>query len=198
MALNLSPTGWTILGFLSLQERSGYEIREVAKRTVGLVWGISDGQLYPQLQELHRSGLIEPVGAPEGPRSRQVWRLTGDGSAALDGWLRAPSAPLQMRDENLVKILFADQLGTDALLDLLDERRRKYSAVREELRTIVPRTRRDNHGHDQPLFGPGLVHLYGLSFVDAVIGWCDRAITSVRSNRTSLVRAGSHQAAARH
>ena len=182
MTLNLSPTGWTILGFLSLQERSGYEIREVAKRTVGLVWGISDGQLYPQLQELHQSGLIEPVGTPEGPRSRQVWRLTGDGGAALHGWLRAPSAPLQMRDENLVKILFADQLGTGALLDLLEERRRNYSAAREALRAIVPRARRDNHGHDETVFGPGLVHLYGLTFVDAVVGWCDRAITSVRSN----------------
>src|SRR3954452_11186377 len=84
----LTPTGRAILGFLSFQPRSGYEIRAAARRSAGLVWGINDGQLYPQLHELHERGLIEPPGEPEGPKSRQRWRLTDAGRAALHAWLR--------------------------------------------------------------------------------------------------------------
>ena len=48
--MELTPTGWSILGFLSLQDRNGYEIRQAARRSVEQFWGVSDGQLYPQLR----------------------------------------------------------------------------------------------------------------------------------------------------
>ena len=114
-----TPTGYTILGFLALQPRTGYEIREAAQRSVRLFWGISEGQLYPQLHHLHDSGLIEPTGDPAGPRSSQQWRVTDTGRQTLHEWLAAPSAPIQMRDENLVKLMFSDQLGPEATLALL-------------------------------------------------------------------------------
>ena len=122
-----TPTGYTILGFLALQPRSGYEIREAAQRSVRLFWGISEGQLYPQLHHLHDSGLIEPLGDPTGPRSSQQWRVTDTGRQTLHEWLAAPSAPIQIRDENLVKLMFSDQLGSEATLALLEERRKVRS-----------------------------------------------------------------------
>ena len=48
------PTAGPVLGYLSLQERSGYQIRQAAKRN--LAWKVSDGQLYPQLANLHDAG----------------------------------------------------------------------------------------------------------------------------------------------
>ena len=56
----LTPTARAILGFLSLHPRSGYEIRAAARRSAALVWGVNDGQLYPQLHDLHDRGLIGP------------------------------------------------------------------------------------------------------------------------------------------
>src|SRR5690242_917773 len=119
----LTPTGWSILGFLSLQDRNGYEIRQAARRSVEHFWGVSDGQLYPQLRHLHELGLVAPVDrTATGRGASTTWRLTGDGRAALEGWLRSPSAPMRSRDENLVKLLFADDVGRDVVLDLLRER----------------------------------------------------------------------------
>ncbi len=51
MSEELTPTARTILGFLASHPRSGYEIREAAKRAVSFFWGVSDGQLYPQLKQ---------------------------------------------------------------------------------------------------------------------------------------------------
>src|SRR4051795_2027931 len=103
MEWNLTPTGWSILGFLSLQERNGYEIRQAARRSVEHFWGVSDGQLYPQLRHLHDVGLVEPAGGGTGRGAATSWRLTPPGRAALHEWLRTPSAPTRSRDENLVK-----------------------------------------------------------------------------------------------
>ena len=134
--MELTPTGWSILGFLSLQERNGYEIRQAARRSVERFWGVSDGQLYPQLRHLRDLGLIAAEPAAGGRGAATTWRLTDAGRAALHGWLRAPSAPTRSRDENLVKLMFADELGAAAVLELLGQRRSSFARSRER---VMPR-----------------------------------------------------------
>jgi DNA-binding PadR family transcriptional regulator len=80
---------------------------------------VSDGQLYPQLKQLAERNLIEAVDQPDGPRARQTWQLAKAGREAFLAWLREPSVPLQTRDENLVKILFAAQLDRGETVRLI-------------------------------------------------------------------------------
>src|SRR4051794_16059301 len=127
----LTPTARAILGFLSFQPRSGYEIRAAARRSAGLVWGVSDGQLYPQLHDLHERGLIKPAGEAEGPKSRQRWELTDAGRDALHAWLREPPAATVLRDEGLMKLLFADRVGLDVARELLKQRRARLVALQQ-------------------------------------------------------------------
>src|SRR3954447_19044270 len=129
---NLTPTAWSILGFLSLQDRNGYEIRQAARRSVEQFWGVSDGQLYPQLRHLHDLGLVEPADESD-PGSGTKWTLTDEGRAMLHAWLRAPSAPTRSRDENLVKLMFADDLGPEAVVELLHERRASFTSMRDRV-----------------------------------------------------------------
>ena len=174
--MDLPPTARSILGFLSLQERSGYEIREAARRSVGLIWGINDGQLYPQLRLLATRGLIEPVGEPAGPRSRQRWRLTAAGRHALDEWLRSPSNPPVLRDEVLVKLLFADRLGPAAMAEMIRRRQTETAALRAFLEQTVPGALREPPDAETGRAGPTLVHAWGLDFTRADLDWCDRAL----------------------
>jgi PadR family transcriptional regulator, regulatory protein AphA len=172
----LTPTARAILGFLSLQPRSGYEIRAAARRSAELIWGVNDGQLYPQLHHLHRIGLIEPAGDPEGPKSRQRWRLTDGGRSALHDWLREPPATAVLRDEGLMKLLFVDQVGLDVARELLEQRRVGLIALQQALQAIVPGARRGGPDTDTGLIGPGLVRSFGRDFVAMSIDWCDRAL----------------------
>ena len=177
MSWNLTPTGWSILGFLSLQDRNGYEIRQAAHRSVEHFWGVSDGQLYPQLRHLHELGLVAPVaGTASGRGAATTWRLSDQGRAALESWLRAPSSPTRSRDENLVKLLFADGLGRDVVVHLLRERRAGFLAMRDRVAEVEPGAHRNGEDAVLGRVGPRLVHEYGLSFLDAAIAWCDRAI----------------------
>jgi len=48
-----------VLGLLSEQPRHGYDLKKRLSETLGPLWGISFGSLYPALRRLERSGAIE-------------------------------------------------------------------------------------------------------------------------------------------
>lgn len=54
-----------VLGLLSEQPLHGYELKKRLSETLGPLWGISFGSLYPALRRLERSGAIEAAEAPE-------------------------------------------------------------------------------------------------------------------------------------
>ena len=170
----LTPTAYTILGFLASHPRSGYEIREAARRAVSFFWGVSDGQLYPQLRQLAARELIEPVDRQDGPRARQTWRLTTSGHDALLAWLRTPSAPLQTRDENLVKLLFASQFGRAEVTHLLAERRASFQWFCDQLESVEPGASWTDEERQGSLPTPDLIRDYGLGFARSAVEWCDR------------------------
>lgn len=174
---DLTPTARSILGYLSLQERSGYEIRQAARRN--MAWKVSDGQLYPQLASLHRAGLIEPAGPADQVHARQRWRLTPAGYRALERWVLSEADQLVVRDENLAKLIFADQFGPDAVLALLRRRRAEFAELRQTLLAITPGGSRHPADEGAGRLGPGLAHSYGLDFAALNIDWCDRAIAAV-------------------
>jgi PadR family transcriptional regulator AphA len=173
MSEELTPTAHTILGFLASHPRSGYEIREAAKRAVSFFWGVSDGQLYPQLRLLEARNLIEAVEQPDGPRARQTWRLTEQGREVFLAWLREPSAPVQTRDENLVKILFAAHLDRAEAVRLVRERRESFRWLRDHLGSVVPRTGWTDEERQASLPTPDYIRDYGLGFAQSAIDWCD-------------------------
>ena len=76
-----------MLGLLADQPRHGYELKKRLSETLGPLWGISFGSLYPALKRLERSGAIEEVedpanGTAPGPGFVPTGSLTGDLAAA--------------------------------------------------------------------------------------------------------------------
>ncbi|MFI7587371.1 PadR family transcriptional regulator [Spongisporangium articulatum] len=183
MSEELTPTARTILGFLATHPRSGYEIREAARRAVSFFWGVSDGQLYPQLKLLAARGLIETVDPPEGPRARQLWRLTDEGREAFLAWLREPSKALQTRDENLVKILFAAQLDRAEAVRLIQERRESFRWLHDHLASVATRTGWTDEERQASLPTPDYIRDYGLEFAQTAIDWCDRVEADLSRSR---------------
>jgi DNA-binding PadR family transcriptional regulator len=50
-----------VLGLLAEQPRHGYELKKRLSETLGSLWGISFGSLYPALRRLERAGAIEEL-----------------------------------------------------------------------------------------------------------------------------------------
>src|SRR5262245_32091638 len=109
-SLDLSPTAHVILGMVSREARSGYEIKALVDQTTRFFWAASYGQTYPERKRLAEAGLIEGVDAPRGERKRTVYAITAAGEAALKRWLRQAPATYELREEGLLKLFFAGVL----------------------------------------------------------------------------------------
>jgi len=85
-----------ILGLLKEQPLHGYELKKRLNDTLGQLWGVSFGSLYPALGRLERAGAIEVVDpeAADGRRSNTTapvvptGSISGDRAAALAGRFR--------------------------------------------------------------------------------------------------------------
>jgi DNA-binding PadR family transcriptional regulator len=183
--MKMTPTGWTILGFLALHPRNGYQLRQAAQRSVGHFWGVSYGQLYPQLKVLEEGGFIvsedaAAAAAVDGGR-QTAWRLTEQGAEALAGWLDTPAQPVQLRDESLVKLLFSDHAGVDVMRRLIAERREKAQERRDRAEATIPGAHwpSDTSKSAGTPLAAWLVRGHTLALADAELAWCDEAVAMI-------------------
>src|SRR4051812_28402575 len=167
--MEVSPTGYVILGLLSLGAKSGYEIKGFVDKAVRFFWAASYGQIYPELRRLSDAGLIKGEAKPAGGRRRTVYSLTGAGRKQLREWLAVEPDILEMRDEGLLKLFFADATGGDSAVATLAAKRRHHLERVEQLEAIESAAGEDAHGF------PMLVCRYGIECNRWMADWCERA-----------------------
>ena len=95
----------------------GYDIKAIVDRSTRFFWAASYGQIYPELRRLEAEGLIVGEDAPNGGRQRRVYSLTPAGREALVEWLLGPTVTIELRDESLLRLFFADALPQGAGAD---------------------------------------------------------------------------------
>src|ERR671930_2677824 len=123
-----------VLGLLALRPRSGYDIKTIVDRSTRFFWAASYGQIYPELRRLEEEGLIEGEDAPNGARSRRVYRITAAGRTALEEWLLGSTVTIELRDESLLRLFFADALPREQALLLLEVRKKGHEEYLKVLR----------------------------------------------------------------
>jgi DNA-binding PadR family transcriptional regulator len=141
-----------ILGLLVEQPLHGYELKKRVGETLGTLWGISYGSLYPALRRLERDGAIEvtepAATSPAAPipatgsltgdlaaararrstkpsrRTRKVYRLTARGDARLHQLLLDDDPATDDERGFALRLAFCGHLEPGARLELLERRRR--------------------------------------------------------------------------
>ena len=165
--MRASAVTWAVLGLLAHGPKSGYDVKRIVDRSVRHFWAASYGQIYPELRRLEGVGWIEGTEAPRGGRLRRVYRITVTGRRALDAWLREPETRVELRDESLLRLFFADTLPHEDALALLSWRREGYRRMLTYLRSLD-----DGQGQDPPFVD--LVYQWGLDYCEWGIEWCNR------------------------
>ncbi|MGN6815035.1 MAG: PadR family transcriptional regulator [Solirubrobacterales bacterium] len=166
--MELSATAYVILGVVRWEPRSGYEIKAVVDNSTRFFWAASYGQIYPELKRLDEAGLIVGSERPTGGRKRTVYEITHAGEEALRAWLREPPETLEMRDEGLLKLFFANALPREEALAILREMRERRLAIHRQLQAI-----KETKGEiDDPF--PKIVLESGLEFTQWFADWCER------------------------
>jgi PadR family transcriptional regulator AphA len=177
--MELTPTAYVILGMLNLGARTGYDIKGIVDRSTRFFWNASYGQIYPELRQLEKDGLVTGKLAPTGGRKRKEYEVTAEGRKALSAWAAQPPAKLmEMRDENLLKLFFADVLPLEQALQQLDMRRLGWEQFLALLREIEARP-----GEDPPFVS--LVLQYGIDYAEFNIEWCKRQERRLREKEAA-------------
>ena len=141
-----------VLGLLKEQPLHGYELKKRLGDTLGFLWGVSYGSLYPALRRMERDGAIEVVTEPAEPlrpiaatgslkgdlaaarrnagrtpkpsrRTRKAYRITDVGNARFEELLLADDPHADEDKAFALKLAFCSYLPASARLELLERRR---------------------------------------------------------------------------
>jgi DNA-binding PadR family transcriptional regulator len=169
--MDLSPTAYVILGMVSREPRSGYEIKALVDNTTRFFWAASYGQIYPELKKLSEARLIKGSDVPRGERKRTVYAITADGVGELEDWLRRPPQTIEMREEGLLKLFFAGALPPAQAAETLASMRDYRRNVAARLRAMEPEAEQKLE-KDDPF--PLMVLQGGIEFNEWFADWCER------------------------
>ena len=137
----LKPSSYLILGLVRGGMSSGYAIKRfIEAQRMEVFWATTFAQIYPELAQLEKSGYLAGRDDPHGARRRRAYELTAAGQEALMSWLHAEQiAPMELRDEGLLRLAFADHLPRGEAIELVRRlRERAEEAHREFCETILP------------------------------------------------------------
>jgi PadR family transcriptional regulator, regulatory protein AphA len=162
-----SAATWAVLGLLEQRPRSGYDLKRAVDRMIRHFWAASYGQIYPELRRLEEAGWIDGSDGSRGARSRRVYSITARGRTALLEWFHGNETRIELRDESLLRLFFADMLPSDQALELLEVRGEGY---RQMLAYLVSLD--DGTGPDPPYID--LVYRWGLDYCRWGIAWCEQ------------------------
>lgn len=162
-----------LLALLSEGPKYGLQLRQEFEARTGEVWPLNVGQVYTTLQRLERDGLAE---SSAGEGLQNIYRLTAEGRAELDTWLKTPpSTTAPPRDELVIKVLVAMRVPGVDVRDLLQLNRRHVVEAMQHY-THMKETELD--------VGLALVVDAELFRLESVARWLDAADARLAQHRT--------------
>ena len=156
---------YALLGILSSESMTGYDLLEYFDRSAGLVWPASQAMIYPELRRMEADGLVVAKVVPRGTRGRKrIYSVTKSGLAELKRWVSESTEHPPDRDPIRLKASYMDVAPRSAAralfaaqIEYYGERIKQWS---EQLRQIEMRAhplierrlaRREKHEHEMIL-----------------------------------------------
>jgi DNA-binding PadR family transcriptional regulator len=161
-----------LLALLSESPKYGMQLREEFETRTGEVWPLNVGQVYTTLQRLERDGfVVSDEQESDGPQ--KGFRITTDGRAELDRWLRTPPEDsVPPRDELVIKVLVALTVPGVDMAALLQVHRRRLVELMQRYTRLKEDATED--------VAAALVIDAEIFRLDASIRWLDAAEARVR------------------
>jgi DNA-binding PadR family transcriptional regulator len=112
-----------ILGLLSIEPASGYDLKKHFESTVDHFFHTGFGSIYPALAALADAGMVECTTIEQDGRpDRKVYRITAAGEKTLRAQLASCEPTHRVRSELLALFYFAHLMPPQRVSALLDQR----------------------------------------------------------------------------
>jgi PadR family transcriptional regulator, regulatory protein AphA len=179
---------FAILGLLSHDELSGYELTKRFQASVVYFWEARSQQIYPELSRMEEDQLIagrviEQVGRPD----KRLYSLTDRGRKELIEWTTSPSPLTLIKDEFMLKVYSYGMTDPEAARQAVARQRQRHEDRLAELRRIEGQIGAAGvEAVPDQYIGAYLTLRGGISFEEAFIKWCHEteATLAARAERS--------------
>jgi DNA-binding PadR family transcriptional regulator len=170
-----------VLGLLKERPMHGYQLSRELGDSLGGLWRVSYGSLYPSLRRLENDGAIESeAGDERGARRKKVYRITAKGEQVFLELLQESPNDTQTEDARFrMRLAFFRYLPPETRIRLLERRRQ---ALQERLSTIAESERTGRGGTDD--YGRALIE-HNRSVTESDITWLEQLIAAERTKNVT-------------
>lgn len=163
-----------ILGLLSHEDLTGYDIKKQIDEGIRFFWKGSFGSIYPALGEMEKSGQIKklPDKSSSG-REKIKYRITKDGKSILKEWLKEEQASNDLKYETLLKLHFGGAAKPEVSIhniELFEEQIRSDLNILKWYKSNLENVL-DNNEHLHYY----LTVTFGIDTYEAYLKWCAKS-----------------------
>lgn len=119
---DLPQTSFAVLGMLSFQPMSGYDLKQFADKSIGhFYWSPAKSQIYAELRRLTKAGLVTEEHVEQEARpDKRMYALTPTGRAELKNWVDNSDFEQDVFKSNLMlRMFFGSTANPESLIQLL-------------------------------------------------------------------------------
>lgn len=163
-----------ILGLLSHEDLTGYDIKKRIDGAVSFFWKGSFGSIYPALRAMEGSGLISSRKADDtGNRGKILYHITDKGISELKSWLDEEQVSNDLKYETLLKLYFGGVEGPEITIRNIEIFESNVRGDLDLLKIYKENLEKqlDNGDHVYYL----LTVMFGIETYEAYLKWCVKA-----------------------
>ena len=175
---NTKKMDYVLLGLLSHESMTGYEMKKRLDTTLRFFWGGSYGSIYPTLNQLEKEGKVTKEDASSNGREKLSYSITDCGKDALIEWLVKPVEKDELRYETLLKLFFGNETGMEGAMEHIERFEEKCKSELVVLNLFAENLSHyledDTHKHYY------LTVKFGIKTYESYLEWCREAKEQIK------------------
>ncbi len=175
---NTKKMDYVLLGLLSHESMTGYEMKKRLDTTLRFFWGGSYGSIYPTLSQLEGEGKVTREDTSSNGREKISYSITEYGRESLKEWLREPVEKDELRYETLLKLFFGNETGMEGAMEHIGRFEEKCKGELNILTMMAGNLAKhledDTHKHYY------LTVTFGIKTYECYLEWCSEAKEQIK------------------
>jgi PadR family transcriptional regulator AphA len=178
------PLEHAILGFLSYQPMSGYDLKKLFDQSVAHFWSATSSHIYKSLEGLEKKGWAEvKVIQQEDKPNRKEYHITAEGRAELHRWLVNPLPIEPVRKAWLIQIFFSHFSTNEEIISFLQSRMKQVQEHLQFLESSI------HVGVDESAWSIDIERArqfwqltldYGIEYYKFELDWYEKTLKAIR------------------
>lgn len=197
MAKRSSSSMEVLLGLLTVESMSGYDLGQSIRDSIGHFWNESYGQIYPNLKKLAAGGYVTgKTEKQKGKPDRQIYTITKKGRERLAAWLKVEPQPEIPRNELLLKLFFTVQADPEKIIGFIEQMASSEAATLKRFGALDEQIQKLDQYPDAPYWK--MVLRFGQLELQAHQRWAEETLAEMRKLNLKQQSPSTHSNEVRH